>query len=99
MIWNVIRVIMGLSLLLVTSGCVWTLLAAPQDYWQNDTLSSENFHQTFNKDNYECMRQSQQRQSNSAYDAYGGQSNSGTITNYDLFNACMYAKSYYLVRK
>jgi hypothetical protein len=50
----------------------------------------------FNQDKYACMQQSQQPNSAAYVNSYGGFSNSGIITNNNLFGACMNARGWAL---
>ena len=53
----------------------------------------------FNQDSYACTREAQQQSSNAYVNSYGGAAQSGTYTNTNLYNQCMYARGYYLSKK
>ena len=82
-------------LLLVLSALV-LLGCASQQYWTKRVSFSQD---DFNKDNFECLQQSQRPVSSSYSDQYGGSSSSTVETNYELYNACMYAKGWYLTNE
>jgi tetratricopeptide (TPR) repeat protein len=52
--------------------------------------------QDFSQDRYTCLQEAQQPASSAAVNRYGGYADSGIQTNWNLFNACMNAKGWYL---
>lgn len=56
--------------------------------------------ESFNRDRYDCLKESQQRVSTSQANVYGvigsSSSNSQVITNDTLFTSCMQARGWYL---
>jgi hypothetical protein len=53
----------------------------------------------FEADKYTCLQQSQQQASSAAVNQYGGAAQSGSVTNWNLFNSCMGSKGYSLQDK
>ena len=83
------RFIAAVPAFLVLFGC------AAQTTWTKPGLTQDQFA----KDRYGCMQQSQQRVSSAYLDQYGGGSINHVITNANLFNACMTAQGYTLVKQ
>jgi predicted aspartyl protease len=83
------RFIAAVPAAFVLFGC------AAQTTWVKPGLTKEEFA----KDRYSCMQQSQQRVSSAYVDQYGGSSSNHVITNANLFNACMNAQGYTLVKQ
>jgi predicted aspartyl protease len=83
------RFIAAVPVTLVLFGC------AAQTTWTKPGLTQDQFA----KDRYSCMQQSQQRVSSAYVDQYGGGSINHVITNANLFNACMTAQGYTLVKQ
>jgi hypothetical protein len=75
-----------LIFLVVLSAC------AQQTIWLKPGAQADEF----NQDKYACMQQSQQPNSSAYVNRYGGFSNSGMITNGNLFGACMNASGWIL---
>jgi hypothetical protein len=44
---------------------------------------------------YQCLQESQQRQSSAYINGYGGAAQNGVITNWPIFDACMNAHGFY----
>jgi hypothetical protein len=62
-------------------------------WWKQDITKDE-----FNRDKYACIEESQQRVSDEYINLYGGVSRS-SITNPELFNACMESRGYSFMRE
>lgn len=87
---------MNISKTLVTASLILLASCASQpQVWTKEGASMNDF----NKDNYDCMQQSQQYASSTYVNHYGGTARSGTVTNRGLYNACMGAQGYTLQDK
>src|SRR5438045_3143254 len=78
---------------LLLAAVAGTLSGCATQYW--NFPSGGNTSQ-FNKDSYACTQEAQQQSSSAYVNPYGGAAQSGTHTNIDLYNQCMYARGYYL---
>jgi hypothetical protein len=58
--------------------------------WFKDGVSQ----QEANQDQYDCLREAQQRVSGAQVGPYGGVAQNTVITNRDLYNACVAARGY-----
>jgi hypothetical protein len=54
--------------------------------------------EAFMSDRYACLQESSGRVSSATVNANGGQSSSAISCNYQLYDACMNAKGYYVVQ-
>lgn len=78
---------------LLLFAVIGTLSGCATQYWNfppgGSTLQ-------FNQDSYACTQEAQQQSSSAYVNPYGGTAQSGTHTNINLYNQCMYARGYYL---
>ena len=85
------RSTLGLLLVMGLSACSTT-----EHFWRFPPGGSE---QTFRQDDYACLQESQQHSSSANVNAYGGTAQSGSGSNYVLYQACMRARGYVSVSK
>jgi hypothetical protein len=70
---------------IVLGGC-----AFPEYGWYKQSASQEEA----NRDHYDCLREAQQRVSDTQVNPYYGTASDRVITNRNLYNACVAARGY-----
>jgi hypothetical protein len=83
---------MRLVILLSAFGMLSACAKPPNYHWESSRGPVDQ--QTFARDRYDCLQQSQQTRSSAVVDGFGGVANSSVVTNGPLFIACMEAKGY-----
>jgi hypothetical protein len=81
------RPVFSLSLVALLAGCA---TPPPPMHWVKAGFNQD----AFLKDRYACLQQSQQPQTGSYVNGYGGSSYGTMITNMKLFTSCMEAGRY-----
>ena len=88
---EMLRKVTSISFFVILTGC-----ATSENFWKLPPGVSE---QTFKQDEYACLQESQQQSSSASVNAYGGTAQSGSVTNYTLYQSCMQARGYVSVTK
>jgi len=84
------RKILTIVAIVALSGC------ASSVYWNFPSGGTD---QQFRQDDYACIQESQQQTSSAYVGPYGGNAQSYTAPNKQLYKSCMYARGYREGRK
>ena len=79
------RKILIITATIALSGC------ASSVYWNFPSGGTD---QQFRQDDYACIQESQQQTSSAYVGPYGGNAQSSTAPNKQLYKSCMYARGY-----